>query len=240
MNDQHQFASQNSYEAYDETLKGILSDEFGEYSSYELEEVLVDTLENLPEEEAEELFGVLSGIAAIAAPAVKKIMTKRVGKFILKKGRNLVRRKFKFRNRNFRRRKSLFKNKAIGFLLRMVKSKNFHNLLAGKAINIATGTKIGKTKVNISLKRGGKRETAVVSFDEYMQAINYLTHVISTNQDGTESGFLLEDDLNDLDQNLSTGRMVVEALFEDELADSNEYEDDQTDEYSFLEEDLML
>ncbi len=147
---------------YSHALHSIFSDQFKHYSDRELENLLENSTVHLAESEAEEILGLVAGLATSFAPTI----IKGIGG-LFKKGKKKVKQvQQKISN--------LSQGDAMQNLLKLVQNPQFLATLAGNLVNAKTGQQIGKTESRIIIEKGYGREVNDISLEAYMNAIGYL------------------------------------------------------------------
>lgn len=202
---------------YHNVLRGLVSESYQHLSGEELEHAVEQALVQLPEEEAEEIFGVLAGIATSAASGfIKKAGKRLIRRVVRRGGRRVISRVRRFSNRIRRR---IPRNKSMLYLMRMIRNPQFLSSLAGNYLNRRTGGRIAKSVVRTVVKKAGRTETVELSLESYLNAIGYLAK--QAGQDGAigqEASFLNSSDV-DVDQAENT----IAQLYGEELHASDDH-----------------
>lgn len=156
-----------------QAIRAALAPEYAAYSDSELEALFQEALEGVPQEEAEEILGLIASAGAALVPSLVKGGAKLIGRgvkaFFKKKSRKGIRRSSP--------------NQAIASLLAMLQDPRVLSTISGFLLNNRTGRKIGRTKTRIVVRRKGQREINDISAEALLNTIGYLAQTATGNSE---------------------------------------------------------
>ena len=240
--------SREGEEEYTSLIRGVLADRYSDESDEEVQEIFESTLERIPEEDAQEIFGLITAAASSLLPTLipkgVKLISGLVGR--KRRRRRVYRRRRVSRVRRVRRRRrqGFSQRSAIKYMSKLILSPSFLNVLAGKLINLTSNRKVGKGKTRVIVRRAtGRREAMDYTFEAYMNALSYLARSASNRNASSETGEYFDDDSETIGMSADgqAESMVLtlfgdEASYEDEFFEGDEFGEESVYEDEFDEE----
>lgn len=245
MNGYHSDPSGQELLEYNNVLRSVLAKEYQEYSDMELNDLLESIADQMQERDAEEFFGLLTGIATAVAPT----LIKGIGSLFSKRKRRRKQTQTRPPGQQIQgtptqglassttssQQSSISQQDALHYLSRMIRDPRFLSTLAGTLINNTAGQPVGNTGTRIVTSKGGVQEVNDITFPAYMNALGYLAQKAAGNAEtigGRQEFSYLTDAKGQFRCNpfnpQERAEMLISKLF---AADTNPSESWESDEY---------
>ena len=245
MNGYHSDPSGQELREYNNVLRSVLAKEYQEYSDMEINDLLESVADQMQERDAEEFFGLLTGIATAVAPT----LIKGIGSLFSKRKRKRNQTQPRPPGQPIQgtpaqglaspastsRQPSTAQQDALHSLSRMIRDPRFLSTLAGTLINNTTGQQVGNTGTRIVTPKDGAQEVNDITFPAYMNALGYLAQKAAGSAEsigGRQEFSYLTDAKGQFRCNPFNPReraeMLISKLF---AADTNQSESWESDEY---------
>lgn len=186
-----------------DAIRHLLSPEYQNFSTAELQDLMQEATEELSSEERQEFLGLVTGIASAFVPKLVKAGAKLIGRGV----RGIIR---KTKSKRFRG----SSNVALAKLMGMLRDPRVLSVLGGRFLNGFTNKRFGKTKIRVVVrKKGGRREINDISSEALLSTIKYLAESALESAESL-SGPQINNYLTD-----ENGRFVCNPLNEKERAE---------------------